>query len=53
MFDELLHQADPKQLFEKDVLLVELKKALVESMLIAEIEEAVGEVFEDSRPEYR
>lgn len=39
VLDELLDGADPKQLFEKDGLLAELKKALAERMLNAEMEE--------------
>ncbi len=39
VLDELLQGADPKQLFEKDGLLTELKKALAERMLNAEMDE--------------
>lgn len=38
MLDELLKGADPKKLFEKDGLLDELKKALAERMLNAELD---------------
>lgn len=40
VLDELLKGADPKQLFEKDGLLTELKKALAERMLGTECKNA-------------
>lgn len=54
MLDELLKGADPKKLFEKDGLLDELKKALAERMLNAELdhhlEAEAGQETEPGKP---
>lgn len=54
MLDELLKGADPKKLFEKDGLLDELKKALAERMLNAELdhhlEAEAGQEAEPGKP---
>jgi len=51
MLDELLKGADPKKLFEKDGLLDELKKALAERMLNAELDHHLEtEAADESEP---
>jgi len=51
MLDELLKGADPKKLFEKDGLLDELKKALAERMLGAELDHHLeAEAGQDAEP---
>jgi len=48
ILDELLAGCDPKTVFESDGLLDDLKKALAERMLNAELEQHLGQAAEQA-----